>query len=311
MQSKIPSAQWAAWLLAATVPAIFSIIGRNGWLTVFLTAIACGVLSVCILACNQKEMPQWLCVLELLWLTVLLGGLAAESAGCWTEADAFPAIPIILLVISALAAQDGGVRAGRTSAVLLWLVLPVLGIVFLAGTADRNWTWVRQGIEVPDGTLIALLLIPCLGLFLPRERSKKQYWICIALGVIAVIASVIMDAVVGEEVAQGAPNTFYEFSKSVTLFGVAERFEALVACALTGGWFALFTIILSAAHHLTQKVFLSGKRWTVWLCAAIAAGLMCILPNRSEWMAIGCLIFWGFLPVAVQGMGSRKNIGKK
>lgn len=311
MQSKIPGTQLNAWFLAAMVPTVLSIIGRNGWLTVLLTALACGVLSVCILACNQKEMPRWLCVLELLWLTALLGGLAAESAGCWAETDAFPAIPIILLVISALAARDGGVRAGRASAVLLWLVLPVLGIVFLAGTADRNWTWVRQGIDVPDGTLIALLLMPCLGLFLPHARSKKQYSICIALGVIAVIASVIMDAVVGTEVAQSAPNTFYEFSKSVTLFGVAERFEALVACALTGGWFALFTVILSAAHHLTEKTFLFAEKWTVWICTAAASGLMCILPNRSEWMAIGCLIFWGFLPVAAQGIGSRKNIEKK
>ena len=311
MQSKIPGPQLNAWLLAATVPTILSIIGQNGWLTALLAALACGVLSVCILACNQKEMPRWLCVLELLWLTVLLGGLAAESAACWAEADAFPAIPMTLLAISALAARDGGVRAGRTGAVLLWLALPVLGIVFLAGTADRNWTWVRQGMEVPDGTLVALLLIPCLRFFLPQERSKKQYWICVALVPIAVIASVIMDAVMGAEVAQSAPNTFYEFSKSVTLLGVAERFEALVACALTGGWFALFSILLSAVHHLTEKTLSLDGKWLVWFCTVAAAGLMCILPNKSEWMAIGCLIFWGFLPVAAQGIESRKNIEKK
>ena len=95
------------------------------------------------------------------------------------------------------------------------------------------------------------------------------------------------------------------------MFGVAERFEALVASALTGGWFALFIIILSAAYHLAKQIFPSGAKCSVLLCAIIAAGLMCILPKTSNWMAVGCLIFWGFLPVAAQGIESRKNIEKK
>lgn len=310
MENKIPDAQLHAWLLVATVPTVLSVIGWNGWLTVLLTALACGILSICVLACSKKEMPRWLCVAELAWLTVLLGGLAAESATCWEEADAFPAIPMVLLALSALAAQKGGLRAGRTGAVLIWFVLPVLGVALLAGTADADLTWIRQGIEMPDGMLITLLLIPCLSAFLPRQQGKRQYWLSILLGVIAVVTSVIMDAAMGAEVAAAAANSFYEFSKGVTLLGVAQRFESLVACVLTGGWFALFAMILSAVYHLAEKIFAPGAKWAVWLCTAIAAGLMCILPNKSEWMAFGSLIFWGFLPVAAQGIGGVKNMEK-
>ena len=311
MHNRIPSAQLNAWLLVAAVPAILSTAGRTGWFTVSLTAVVCVILSICILACNKRELPHWLCVLELLWLTVLLGGVAAFSATCWTEVDTLSWIPVILLAVAALAAKNGGVRAGRTGAVLNWFVLPVLAIVFLAGTTDRDWAWVRKEMEVPDGSLITWLLLPCLGIFLPQEKSKKRYALCAVLGVVAIVGSIIMDAVLGAEVAQSSSNNFYEFSKGVTLFGVAERFEALVACALTGGWFALFVIILSAVHHLAEKIFSSGAKWSVWLCAMVAAGLMCMLPNRADWMAVGCLIFWGFLPVAAQGIESRKNIEKK
>lgn len=311
MCNKIPSAQLNAWLLVATVPAILSTAGRNGWFTVSLTAVVCIILSICILACNKKELPRWLCVLELLWLTVLLGGVAATSVTCWAGVDTPSWVPVILLAVAALAARNGGVRAGRTGAVLAWFVLPVLAVVFLAGTTDRNWAWVRREMEVPDGSIIIWLLLPCLSIFLPQEKSKKQYGLCIALGVVAIVASIIIDSVLGAEVARSAPNSFYEFSKGITLFGVAERFEALVASALTGGWFALFIIILSAAYHLTKQIFPSRAKWSVLLCAIIAAGLMCILPKTSNWMAVGCLIFWGFLPVAAQGIESRKNIEKK
>ena len=114
----------------------------------------------------------------------------------------------------------------------------------------------------------------------------------------------------GSEVASGATSSFYEFSKGVNLFGVAERFEALVACALTAGWFALFTLILCAVYHLTEKIFFPASKWCVWIAAAASMGLMCILPKADSWMAIGALIFWGFLPVAAQGIGCAKNIEK-
>lgn len=311
LQSKIPAAQLNAWLLVAAVGPIFSIVGRNGWVTVLLTAIACGALSFCVLTCKRESWPRWLCVLELGWLTVLLGGLAKISGTCWEEADAFPAIPTILLLLSTLAAQQGAFRTARTGATLVWLVLPVLGIVFLAGTADINPDRIRGDLEAPDGMLISLLLIPCLGIFLPRSSSKTARWTALVLGLVAVAASALMDAAMGQSVAEAADNSFYEFSKGVNLFGVAERFEALVACVLTAGWFALFAMILSAVYHLAEQIFSPTAKWSVWIVAAVSAGLMCILPNTDYWMAIGGIIFWGFLPVAAQGLGGIKNIEKK
>lgn len=311
LQNKIPGTQLNGWLLAAVIPAVFSIVGRNGWITVLLTAVVTGVLCFCVLTCKHEKLPKWLCILELGWLTVFLGGLSKISSACWMEANGFPAIPMILLALSALASRRGAMQTARTGATLMWLVLPVLGVVLLAGTADIEPKWIRFELEIPDGILISLLLFPCLGIYLPRESIKASRWTALAIGVVAAAASALMDASMGSAIASSAASSFYEFSKGVNLFGVAERFEALVACVLTAGWFALFTLVLCAVYHLTEKIYSPASKWSVWIAAAASAGFMCILPNADLWMAIGTLIFWGFLPVVAQGVGGEKNIEKK
>lgn len=311
MQNKVPGAQWNAWLLAALLPALFSIIGRNGWITVLLTAVVTGVLCFSVHTCKHETLPKWLCVLELGWLIIFLGGLARIGSACWMQVDAFPGISVILLILAALAAHRGAMQAARTGATLMWLVLPVLGIVFLAGTAEINPEWIRMELDLPDGMLVSLLLIPCLGLYLPRGSSSASKWIAVVIGAVTIAAAALMDASMGSAVASTAASSFYEFSKGVNLFGVAERFEALVACALTAGWFALYTLILSAVYHLAEKIFLPARKWAVWIAAIAGAGLMCILPNTDSWMAMGALIFWVFLPAATQGIGGIKKIEKK
>lgn len=311
MKSKIPAAQLSAWTLVATVGPILSIVGRDGWLTVLLVALGCAVLCLSALACQPNNMPRWLCVLELVWLIVFMGSIAKNSAACWENANAFPAIPIILLAVAAFAAYRGATGCVRMGATLVWLVIPVLGTVFLAGTADINPDWIRTDVQIPDGILIGLLLIPCLHLFLNEDSRKSSKWLPVIIGAIAVGGSVLLDAVLGPKDAIEASNGFYELSKSVNLFGVAERFEALIACGLTLSWFALFAIVLSAAYQLAEKIIPRAAKWCVWATAVLSALIMCILPNKADWMGVGSLIFWVFLPVLTQGIGVKKNIEKK
>ncbi len=310
MKSKIPGAQVNAWVLTAAIGPILSVIGRNGWMTVLIAAVAAGALSFCILSCKQVKLPRWLCALELAWIAVFLGGIGKTSSTCWTD-EAFPAIPIVLLLLGAFASRRGGMPAARVGATLAWLVIPVLSIVAIAGAADVNASWIRMELEIPDSMLVGLLLIPCLCAFLPQESTPGVRWSAAILGVLSVIAAVLMDGLLGANMATQAENSFYEFSKSINLFGIAERFEALIACVLTGSWFALLTLLLSAAYHLSEDLAPSGGKYGVWIVAIAGALLMCILPNRSDWIAIGTLIFWGFLPVAAQGIVGAKNMQKK
>ena len=310
MQNKIPSAQLRAWLFVAVVPAILSVVGKNGWLTALFVAVGCGAVCFCVLTCRLEKYPKWLCILEIAWLTLFLAGVANISSSCWAERNAGPWIPIILLLLAAFASRNGATQSARMGATLLWLVIPVLGIVFLTGTTDIQLKWISTKSELPNGALVASLLVPCMTVFLPKER-KVLRWTGLILGTTAIAGSLLVCGTMGAEVAQNAPNSFYEFSKGVTLLGVVEQFESLVACALTGGLFALLTLTLCGVYHLMEKTFPMLAKWSVWLCALVSAGVMCNLPNNDSWMAIGGVIFWGFLPVMAQGIGGRKNIEKK
>lgn len=298
-------------MLVATIGPLLSVVGKNGWVTVLLGTVLCGTLTFCVLTCKPVAWPSWLCIVEAAWLIIFLGGVAKTSGACWENGESEIAIPVILLILAAVAACQGAHQAARSGVSLLWLVVPILVGVALSGTADAQLQCVRQELDVPDGTLLGLLLIPCLGIFLPGETKSPTRWIAVVLGAAAVAGSVLMDAALGPETAVNSENSFYEFSRGVTLLGVAERFEGLAACALTGSWFALFEIILSTIYHLTQQVLPKFKKWSVWTAVLLAGGLMCILPEKDYWMAMGALIFWGFLPVAAQGIVGAKNVEKK
>ena len=310
MENKVPGAQLRVWILTATIPTLLSVMGQNSWLTTLVAALVCATITSAVLSGKTKNFPRWLCVLEVVWLLFFLGGVAGFSAACWKNAETPMAIPLILLLLAAFAAQKGPLHCARAGVALAWLVLPILGIVALAGTTDIHVDWIRMNLEVPNGVLVGLLLLPCVEIFLPGE-TRKTRWVGILLCIVAVAGVLLTDSTMGTVTVHRARNAFYEFSKGITMFGVAERFEALIACALTAGWFVLFVLILSVIYKLSEKVFYPAGKWGVWGGAIIAAGLMCILPNDGWWMAIGALIFWGFLPVITQVIGCAKNIEKK
>ena len=309
MENKIYGAQLRAWILTATVPAILSAIGRNGWLTALVTGLVCATITSVLLSGSEKEYPKWLYAIELVWAIFFLGGVAKTSAACWADAETPMGIPVILLALAAFASYRGPLHSARVGATLAWLVLPILGFVALSGTMDFHVDWIRMKLEVPDGMLVGLLMVPSLGIFVPRKCSKIR-WVGVVLCVVAVAGALLADGTMGIATAEIVPNTFYEFSKGITLFGVAERFEAVVACVITAGWLALFALILSVITQLTKKVFYPAGQCSAWGGAAVATGLMFILPNNGCWMAVGALIFWGFLPALTQVVGHVKNLEK-
>ncbi len=310
MRNESTGAQLYAWVLAATLPAILCVAGKNGWITVLIFATVCAIVTFCALNYCKKIASKWLCIAELFWILIFLGSITKISATCWESVKTPMAVPIILLVLAALASQNGVHHNARAGATLVWITLPILGVVALAGTADINRDWIRVKPEVPDSLLISLLLLPCVAAFLPANKRPTR-WIGVILCVASVAISILLDGTMGHDIATSAQNSFYELSKGIVLLGVAERFEGLVACALTAGWFGTFSLLLCAIYHLTEKIFNHAAKWSVWIGAAVATVLMCILPKAGYWLVIGTLIFWVFLPALTQVVGRAKNIEKK
>lgn len=308
MNSKVLPRQLMGWLLLGTIVPLLCLLGYNGWQATFFTALICGVITFWIIPCDLTNCPKWVSALELLWLPIFLGGIAAECSTCWDGQGKM--IPLALLVLSAWGAQLGAQTASRAVAILCWLLLPLLAIVLLAGGENLDLQWIERELDQSDGRLTAVLLLPGLAAFIPGNGRKKATWMIPVIGGVTVLSALWLEATIGTDVVKAVRNGFYEYSKGITLFGVAERFEALVACALTGGWFALFAIVLSAANHLAQNLKNGWGRGSTWLCALVGVVLMCTLHISPEILGFGSLIFWGLLPLLTQGLGLQKKSGK-
>ena len=310
LRNRISASQWTAWVLTAAIGPILSMSGRGGWMSIAALFLVCAVMCLLLMKCGTGPIPKWRAGLEYVWLVLLIGGIAKQSGTCWSDAQTDWIIPSLLLVLAGFATLRGAEQSARVSSTLIWMILPILGIVSLAGIADAEGSWARRTMEMPEDALAVLLLLPCIVIFVPDCEKMVGKKIIPLLGIVAIGGSFLLDATLGAQAAQEAGNGFYEFCKSVSLFGVAERFEALVACALTSSWFALFTLLLSAAYSLGEKFLPSYSQWLHWSCVAGSVAGMCILHIPTQWLAVGTLVFWGFLPILTQGLGGEKKIVK-
>lgn len=295
MEKEIPVSQLTAWLVVAISAPVLSLAHTGGWLTV-----ACGVLvGVSILGGRIRfntPTPKWVGAVELVGVIVYLGAMARESVTCWQDGNSVSFLPVVLLLTAAMSVRNGATQAARSGASLLWFVLPGAIVILLAGISD----WKVQNVVSSNNTaswmITPLLLLPLLSKRRIREGKRlcrSAVWI--GLGSIAVTLWLN-----GEVIPQTAANAFYEYAKGITLFGVAERFEAVTACLLTAGWFALFAYLLGAIYEITEEAHKGYGQWTVWTSAAVVILVLYKLPISTMMADCFCIISWGVLPLLTQ-----------
>ena len=110
--------------------------------------------------------------------------------------------------------------------------------------------------------------------------------------------SLLTAGVLSPAVATNIQGAFFEMIRGISILGVAERFEAVVAAAMTLGWFCLLSLLLTAAGHLGETLHQGWGRPTVWLTALLAAAGQAWAREVSPWFsALGALVFWCLLPL--------------
>lgn len=296
---EIPQRQLWAWIISAMTAPLAVIAGKCSWLWVLAVGLVCSALcwSVFTLSEGKLQYKKWYCTLQLIWLTVVISEIARWTLYCWEDAGQSPVISLTLLILAAVSAWSGGERASRVGSVLSWLMAGIYIIVLAAGAGDLNVRWMRPEMDAPSPELVFVFLLPATVLFLPGKKTKGKYALGLAI-LFSVVITLCTAAILSPAAAKKLDFPFYTFSKSLSLFGVAERFESLVSVVLTLGFFSLLSFLISAIGSLAEQLGKGGGRTGI-IGSAILAGILLLLHNGLSgfMLAVLSVIFWGIAPL--------------
>ena len=285
------------WLLCFGVTAGAALCGRFDW----LSALAGGALGA--LACRvsaKGQLPRALGVLQALWLAVPLCVGARSAQALFPDVSGSLYVPAVVLALAWLMARQsrGGLLA--CCAVVGFFVLGAVGIVFLCALPKLTLRWLKPGLAI-DSFLCAMAIGAGGKLLAACGEKPGPGWRWSALLAPAML-SALAGGCLSRPLAARQASAFYTLSRGVSLFGVAERFEALIAACLTLGLCSACALILRAGRALL------GSDWAILLIPA--ALTLCFVPIPGLWMAAGTAVFWVILP-AIWPLGKKLKIRKK
>lgn len=142
------------------------------------------------------------------------------------------------------------------------------------------------------------MLLPAAAALLPRRKGRSPWLWGLGLAVAGAGVSLLTAGVLSQAVAVHTQGAFFEMIRGISILGVAERFEAVVAAAMTLGWFCLLSLLLTGAGHLGETLHPGWGRPTVWLTTLAAALGLPWARGVSPWLsALGALVLWCLLPL--------------
>ena len=307
-----------AWAAGAMTAPLAYYAGRCHWVLVLFTGALCGAICRYVLESKENSVCQavWYNVLQYIWLGVALGEMVKWSALCWPS-DSEIAAALILLILAAAAALCGKARIAGVCSVLMWGIAILYIILLAAGISNLHPEWlnVREPLlkEYPVG-LIFIFLLP-MGKRILCQAKSKRVWI--GMGTMVLFGTLLAIWTIGGLSESGSRSyafPFYEFGKSLQLVGSVKRFESLIAVALTAGFFALESMLLTISADLAENVKQGIGQRGIWPSALIAA-VTAILGIDSEGLVLGAgsLFFWGLQPfytIQKEKIKNRKNAKK-
>lgn len=227
----------------------------------------------------------------------------------WSSGDVYPSVPLILLLLAAASSCAGPERSARAGSSVFWLTALIFGAVIAAGVGQINVKGLTQVSPKTDLRLIVVLMIPALAALLPN-RGKTPIRYMAGVFVFAVLISVLVTGSLSLRVAENTAAPFRAWVEGLSLAGTVQRFEAVASVALTMGWFALLSFLLTAGGALMEAVADGGYRNGVWGMSLLIG----LLVFADEWisyeiMVVGCSLLWLAVP-KVSEIRNRKKYQK-
>lgn len=265
--NEVKQRQIGIWT-AAAVSAPLAHNSGCGWLAAAVAAVL--LLPLAGLAGDGWEkLGKWTARLEFLWLSVMTGVLLRDSGAYWESTGSW-LVPLVILVLAAQTQPGAAPRAGAVvGLILVVMYLPVA----VSGAVHVRWEWLKPGWELPQPELLAALLLPALAGAAYRPGTGT------AVGTQAVGFAALTQGLVYVWVE----TPFFEVARTI------PRLEAVCTVAVTLGWYAMASFLLSTAAKLTGKEKI-GK----WMGALIAAVSM-ELPVGFLMVPV-TIIMWVLIP---------------
>ena len=270
------------------------ICGGGDWLSVLLGCGA-GFLLYYIYKKKDRPMPGWCRFLQGIWCVLLLGVLGQKANALFPDAGNIYYIPSILLGFAWLCARSGENKMSACNTVLAYFVWAAVGIVALCSIPQIEWRWTlpHPGWQ---GAVLGFSLAAG-GMLIPGTPGKG--W-CFISALCPAVLALLVSGTLSPQLAQRESLAFFTLSRSIRLFGVVERFEALVAAGLCIGLFGVMSALLAGVRRGLKQaqadavtllvcvlsVLVNGKIQDVVGLGGIAGVLYVIFPffqkNRKK-----------------------------
>ncbi len=300
MNEKLSSYRLGGFLVVAMSGPFVYLAGRQNWTAVAFVAAVCLLCCLAVFSRPTHNLLTWplFCLLEYGSLVVACIAVSGWSASIWPTGKGWPIVPLTLLALATVSSWFGANRTAKGMGVLFWLITILYCILLSFGFRNIQPAYLEPKWETPDFLSWYVFLLPCTAQFLPREKNKK---ICALFPVLAGVALLITLWTEGNLLSDAAKEVdwpFYEAGESVRLFGVANRLESFISVGATIGFYGLYSLILSAAGYLAERVKNGWGKYGV-LAGGVLSGVGVLFRWQMLYfvLTVGAFVLWVALPI--------------
>lgn len=291
LSEKLSGKQMVLWMASAMSAPLAIYTGKTSWEWTLVTGVVCIGASLVVLRYGSSDFGKLLRMGQLILLSIVAGIFSREISACWGEESV--SMPLVLLVLAALSAGNGAQNAGRVCCCAAWVTAIIYALVL--GIGVKNIEWIRlTEMGYCHEMLILAFLVPAVWLLLPAQRSKGVF--LVGMIIFGAVVSILCFGTLSARGVVDAQLPIYQYSKSLTMLGIAERFEAAASVALTLGLFCTLSLLLSAAEEMVKHGAVIG--------AVIAA---INVPISTEIVTILAGFAWIILPMIISANKVKKR----
>lgn len=291
------------WLASFGICAGTILCGRLDWCSALVSGI---ILTLMYWIDVQFQLPPMVIrILQTVWLIIPLYVCGRASAALFPDAGYPLYVPGIVLGLGWLLAERPGDGVRACCALIGYFVIVAVGIVSVFSVTDLQWQWLRPSFSWEN--LMIAFSIGSGGMLVrtvyPKARLGKSW--CAAAFISPAILSAVAVGCLSAQLCAQEESAFYTLSRSISMFGVVERFEALIAACLTLGLCSVAALLFRAAGRLCGKF----ARPVCAILFLAALGMIC-RPIAGEICAIGTVILWIVLPMIFSLKKDKKGVDK-